>query len=184
MPNIHSASRSDAVAIGTDYFTLRNLGLSLSDAFSVANVQRLVGADMVEIKGYGVAAITTIRAPLLDFVGIQPVADARCPFVGLLVDALSIARRIKAAVSPRLHLFWCELSLWSSALTALIRTELCGTFGFKCLCALGARELLGGNAGPWRHPSRVSSVALPCKPDIFEATYELAPIPRNRSIGR
>lgn len=174
MPNSNTRSRPYAMAIGTNDFALLDFGLSLSDAFRVADVERFACSDVVEIKRNRVPFKSTIGASLLKLVSIKPVPDFDRPLVRLLVDLFAVARSLKAALAPRLHLLGGKLSFGAGSLSALVRTEPRRSLGVKGFPALSAGECSRRSLGPWGHVETVPSVACPCKPDIFEATYDPA----------
>lgn len=173
MSNVHPSGRPDPMTIGANHFALRNLPLGLRDALGVADVQRLAGSDMVELQRHGVGAIATIYASALQLVAIQPVANAGRALIRLPINGLPMSRLRKSRLPPRFHLLWRKLATWASPFTALIRTEFRRALGRKRARAMAANERTGGGSIPRRHEGLVPSVAYPCKPDIFAATYEL-----------
>jgi hypothetical protein len=172
MPNSKAHCRSDTMAVGTNDFTLSDLGLSLGNAFCIADVQLLACSDVVKVKRNRVPFKPAVGASLLKLVGIKPIPHLARPLIGLMVDLLAVARRLQPTLPPHLHLLRCKLSFWARPLSTLVRAEPCRTLGFKASSTLDAGEVSRQRLGPWGHVDQVPSVAFPCKPDIFALTYE------------
>jgi hypothetical protein len=172
MSNAHTSGGSNAMAVRTNHFALPDFTFGLSNAFGVAHVERLTGDDMVEFERDRVSLIPAIRAPSLQFVSVKPVSDAGRSLVGLLIDHLPVAWNCKPLLAPRLYLFWRKLAFWTGSLSALVGTKPCRALGIKASSTLDAGEIPRRRLGPWGHAFTVPSVAFPCKPDIFAATYE------------
>lgn len=171
MSDRHPRHGSNAMAIRTHNFTFRDLLLSLGNAFGIANVQRLAGPDVIELKRRWMGFVTAVCTPLAYFVRIQPVTNATRTIVCLAVRKLSISRPIQSYLPPNLDLFGRELAARARSLAANIRAKLRLT-------------LSGERASEWLHTKfrvvvwshggiriRYHLWSYPCKPDIFSATY-------------
>lgn len=177
MSDINSRRGSDPMTVCANDLALGDLTLCLSDAFGIADVQRLAGADVVKLKRYWMGVVSTVGAATRYLVGVQPVADAARPFIRLAIHALTIARLQQPRLPPCFHLLSGKATARPSSFSTHVRAELCRSLGRERVAALAAGERLRGGLIPWRHEGSVPSVAFPCKPDIFDATYEPASPP-------
>lgn len=173
MPHSQSLSSSNAVAVCANHFAFDDFTFCLRNALGVADVQRLAAVNVVKFECDRVGFVPTVGTTSIQLVGIQPIANTCRAVIRLLVDHLTIAGSGQSLLPPRLHLLRSELAFWARSFPALIRTEFSRALGEKAGAAMDASKFSTGDFFPRRHPMTVPSVAFPCKPDIFAATYEL-----------
>ena len=157
----------DCMAVGASHYAFRDFTLSLRDAFRVAHVQSLVSGDVVEVEGRRMGIETTINASSLNFVGINPSSDRRSPLVRLLIDALPIIRISKALLAPLLCFDWIVWAITRAAVGLSDLLQITRTPSLSSLYSMQAFFFFGEHR-------MIVSLGYPCKPDIFEATYDPA----------
>lgn len=172
MSDAHPCHGPDPMAVRADYLAFRDFSFCLRNAFGIANVNLLAAANMVKLQSGRVRSIPAVHASAFQLVSIKPSANIVGALVGPKIYARSVARLFKAPLPPSFDLLRAELSLRAAAFAALIRAKLRSALCLKAPRAVTADELLSRRVFPWRHPSKVPSVAYPCKPDIFEKTYD------------
>ena len=133
--------------------------------FHVVNIQRGV-----------VGVITAINAPGFRFEVSKPLLDHFAVLVSREIHTFPVARLLKSILTPLASLFSSGLrALWSGA-TGAQRGAVFGaiSLGSKHLGANNANPLSSRRIFPGRHNSMIPAmnVPYPCKPGIFEATYE------------
>ena len=172
-----SFPRLDAVAVGTPHNTLvtRNLRFHCGDGLKLGDVRSLPN-HVVNIKCGGVGVIPTVDAPCFGLEVRDPFFYPACTSILDPIYSLPISRLFKPALAPSLALF-CGGGLSRRACTASAKRRAVfgvGAFRHKHVSTLNARSLSGRSVVPGRHTSMISARGFtnPCKPDIFEATYE------------
>lgn len=172
MPDAHTYRRSDTMAVRADHLAFGDLAFSLSNALGVADVERLAGVDVIKFKRDRVRLEPAVRASGVDFVGVQPVANARCTLVRLPVDGFTVPRGREPRFSPLLDALGRKLPLRSRTFSASVRAEPGVTLRRESSTALLTGERSKLRPIPRRHLIAVPSVGSTCKPDIFAATYD------------
>ncbi len=172
MPNAQTGYSADAMTVCTDYLAKIDFCLSLSNTFGARNINRFDRADVIKFQCGGMASKPTINAAMLKLESIQPVANARRSVVSLPIDALTVSRPFESTFAPNFDLLRSKNPLRTRSLATGIRAELRRSFGLKCASTMRACERLRTGFRPRKHGVSVPSVAYPCKPDIFDATYE------------
>lgn len=166
----------DAVAVRAPYLAVGDLGLRLSDALAVAYVACLDIADVVEVERNGACLVATVDTADRQLVVVQPSSNGGCAFVGPSIDGLAVAGACEPSLTPRLRLLRVVRPRATAAISARIRA-VAGAVSLgreshiaAHTCALGC-----GDRFPRRHVPIIpgAHVVYPCKPNIFEATYEV-----------
>ena len=124
---------------------------------------------MVKVKRARVIK-PAVNAANIGFVFAYPVANALRTSVGFGVYLLPVARLLQPIISPLFALLWngC-LTFWTRSALTKSRAILGESFGFKLGQAMGAVVKQWGRVIVGFHGFILS---YPCKPDIFELTYE------------
>ena len=164
--------RDYSMAVCTSHNTLGNLGFGLFNALCATDIHGLLASiKMIKVKSTRVieSAINTSR---LRLVFAYPTSDDFRSGIGNSVYSLPVSRFFQPILSPLLSLLWCGLrSFWSGSALTNIRAIFSKSFGFKLRQAMGAVIKQRGRVIVGFHGSIVPH---PCKPDIFEMTYERA----------
>jgi len=118
---------------------------------------------MIEMKGGRMKIEFTINTPKSQLVGVEPTTNSGRSRVGLLVNSLPISRDCKPRQPPCLGF---PRVVRANSLPSIRGSDLLGVSifpasgGFSCASKLFFRSKHAG------------IIAIPCKPDIFAATYE------------
>jgi len=162
---------NDAMTIGTTHNAFGDFRLGLLNALRAADIHGLgVAVKMVKVKCAWIVK-STINAASFRFVITDPDANAFRSGVGRSIDLLSVARLLQPVLTPLFSLLWVGLlPLWARSALAKRGAILSESFGLKLSQAMGAVVEQWGRVIVGFHGCTVSH---PCKPDIFEATYEL-----------
>lgn len=172
MSDRHSLRCPDPMAICADDLTLRDLALCGGNALGVADVHRLVVADVVEVHCYRMGPVAAVGAAVFHLIGVKPVSDCHRPFVGKAVLTLPVSRLLKALLAPLAGFFRIVGALGAGPLSASHGAKTGFALGRERQPAGGAGELAGCGVFPRRYKQMLPEMFYPCKPDIFEATYE------------
>jgi len=167
--------RLDPMTVRAADFAKGDFNHRLGDGFAIADVPMLRVPDVVEVEGNRVSTVSTVNTTHADFVFIQPAANPGSAKVVPSIDPLAVSRLLESSLSPLSSLFRGWGWSWSPrAVLAACRAELSrGSLRQERLAANGTRPFSGNDAFPWRHGSMIPVMFIsPCKPDIFEATYE------------
>jgi hypothetical protein len=164
--------RNDAMTVGTAHGAFGDFSLSLLNALRVADIHGLgVAVKMVKVKCAWIVK-STINATSFRFVIADPIANAFRSDVGCGIDLLSIARLLQSVLTPLFSLLWAGLlSLWTCSALTKSGAILSKSFSLKLSQAMGAVVKQWGCIIVGFHGC---IVLHPCKPDIFEMTYEVA----------
>lgn len=152
------------VAVGTPHHAFGHLFFGLGDALGVAYVQGLTRDYVVKVQRGWVSIESAITAPGRHLALVQPAANRSRSFVGGSIDALPISRSGKSRYSPPPRLFRVvdSITMFTVGLLDLIRVAL-----FPSTACFALANSFGISVHIWSIP-----YANPCKPDIFEATYD------------
>jgi hypothetical protein len=165
--------RLDRVAIGAAYHAFCYLHFGLRNAFGVAYVQGFVRMDMIKMKRGGMSVVPAVNATGRDLKFVQPSADFGSPVICDAIDFFTIAGPFQPFQSPLPSLLRRWRKPYSSAILTFRRAKLGRVaLGLKRLSACLANVIRGGDGFPWRHQRMLPEMFYPCKPDIFEASYE------------
>ena len=156
---------SMAVCAPNDAFG--DLFLRLSNAFRKAHVKEFLVPNMVKVKGAWIAE-PAIGASSRSLVVAEPLPDRGGSGVGFLVNRFPVAVHSESGLAPRFIFGW----IVSIRALAFVRVGyLFGVANPPSLSSFPPRGLLG--FGIFLH----QTILHPCKPDIFEATYEAVDAP-------
>jgi len=160
------------MAIGTANNAFCDFLFRLFNAFRVADVDRLGrSVKVIKVKGTGVFE-STIDAPDICLAFAYPLSNCNSTSVCNAVDSLPVAGILKASSTPSLLLFSSWLRPWRArSVLAKITAELCLTLCEELCTAVGAGKFLLRRVIVGFHDAIIT---YPCKPDIFDATYEAA----------
>ena len=163
---------NDSMTICTSHNTLNNLRFCLVNAFCGADIYSFsVSVKMVKVKRTRVIK-SAINAASLRFVVANPIANAFRFGIGCGIYLLSVARLLQSVFAPLFSLLWLGLlSFWTRSALAKSGAILGKSLGFKLSQAMGAVVKQWGCVIVGFHNFIVQ---YPCKPDIFELTYEAA----------
>lgn len=164
-----------AVCASHDALVALNLGPDRFNRFELMNVRGLA-LHVVNIQSRVMGAVATVNASGARLEVCKPLLYELAILVGRQIHTLPIPRLLKSAFAPSLALFGGGLR----ALRACaVRAEGGAVFGAiplggERLVANNAGSLKGGRVFPGRHNSMIPDIDVfyPCKPDIFEDTYE------------
>lgn len=152
------------MAVGAPHDALVPLDLSFDcgDGFERRDIRRFA------------LHVVAVHAAAREFVVRDPRLDLSCAVVRDGVDAVSVTGLGEPVFTPGAPLLGSRLRAFRTTLfPALIRAVLRLTLRLELRVALNANPLLNSNIRPWRHAEMISTDDRnPCKPDIFEATYE------------
>ena len=174
-----SFPRLDSVAVRTPDNTLvsRNLGFHCGDGLELRDVRSLPD-HVVNIERHRVSVVSTVDASALGFEVRDPFFDTASTSIIDAIHSLPVAGLLKSAFAPCPALF-CSRRLSGRPGTA--RTKRRAVLGIGSLrrehvTAMRTRPVSSWRIFPGRHTSMIADrgFANPCKPDIFEATYERA----------
>jgi hypothetical protein len=153
------------VAVGAPYHAFQDLSLRLRYAFSIAHVQTFIPSDVVEVKGRWMRIETTIYTSMLDFVAIDPSANRGGSLVSLFIDVLTVLGITKALLTPRFCFGWVIDALAGSNIVLFDLIGVARTPSLSGINPMFPFFLFGKHV-------RIVPNTYPCKPDIFEKTYE------------
>lgn len=169
--------RFDSVTVSTPHNTLmsRNLGFHCGDGFELRDVRSFTD-HMVNVERGRVGVVPAVDAPALGFVIRDPFFDAASTSVIEAIYPLPIAGLLKSALTPGSTLLCCRRY---SGRASTVRAKRRAVFGIGPLrrervTAMHTRPVSSWRIFPGRHTSMISARGFthPCKPGIFEATYE------------
>lgn len=170
--------RLDPVAVGATHNALMtgDLGLDCRNGLQLRNVRGL-SFHVVDVESSRVRLVSAVDASARDLELGYPRLDQACTVVRNLVVArlcLGIGNPSEVIATPRLGTVY---TLGSGAIRAK-RGAVLGRVAFrqKRTVTLLADPLSRRRIFPGRHNQMISARddRNPCKPDIFEATYEVA----------
>ena len=143
---------------------------SLSNAFCITNIDRLLSINMVEMQGRMMRFISTINTTVFHLIIPKPLADTFSSIIGLLINPFPIPRFRKPILSHFLVFYRVILSVPGFAIGCLnfIRiffTPPFGSFSLSLFLKFCFHDYIIA-----LHNYIVN--IYPCKSDIFEATYE------------
>ena len=164
--------RNNSMAICTSHNALGNFSLSLFNALCAADIHGLgVTVKMVKVKCAWIVK-STINAARFRFVIADPVANAFSSGVGSGIDLLSVARLLQPVLTPLFSLLLAGLlPLWTCSALTKSGAILGKSLGLKLSQTMSAVVEQWGCVIVGFHGCIVS---YPCKPEIFEMTYEPA----------
>jgi hypothetical protein len=154
----------DRVAVRATDDALEDLALSLRDALCVTDVQSLIGLNVIEVEGSGMSAEATVNASVLQFVGVEPATDTGCTLIRFGIDARTVLRIGQASLSP---CFCLHRVIRSLARLPVRFEDFVGITFAPSPGRFALTKSLLFSVHNW-----IVTVFYPCKPDIFEATYE------------
>lgn len=152
------------MAVRATHFTLLNLGTSLRYAFSKTEIQSLDSLNVVKVQS-PVVTEATINTTFISFVITEPFTQKCRPFVSLAINVFSIFRFRQSSLPPSLNFDGIVSAFTRSTVSLLNFVRISfppSTSGFS------SSPLLLFSVH-----NRIISHVYPCKPDIFEATYEV-----------
>ena len=172
-----SFPRLDAVAVGAPHNALvtHDLRFHCGDRFKLGDIRSLPD-HVVNIERGRVSIVPTVDAPVFGLEVRDPFFYSASTSILGTIDTLPISRLFKPALPPSPALFcgWGR-PRGAGAVRAKRRTVFgVGALRRKRVSALNARPVSGRSAIPGRHTSMISARGFinPCKPEIFESTYE------------
>lgn len=169
---------TNGMAIGTTDGALRDLSLRLPNALGERQVDLLGPFNMIEVKCGVMGTEPAVGAPVLHFVDGHELLDCSTASVRLKIDPFAIRRISKARYSPRLRfggIVGPLLTASALALTGAIESRI--PLRKKRIPAVFTGSLDRLEVHPRRHAMSFQSckdntTTQPCKPDIFEKTYD------------
>lgn len=167
------------MAVGTSYNALMALDFRLDgfDRLELMDVRGLA-FHVVDVQRGGVGVVAAIGAPCARLKIGKPLLHELAVLVRRQIHAFPIPRLLKSAFAPFTSLFSGWLRALGPRATGTQRGAIFSAvpLGGERLFADNACPLNGGRIFPGRHNTMISSmdVLRPCKPDIFEQTYEVA----------
>ena len=165
----------DTVTVGASDHTLVTLDLfpRCPDRLRRGEVHRLAN-HVVYIERSPVCFVSTIDTSLLDLVGREPFPHHTDAPV-LCLSRRSCPRGVShSSVVFRGSRFGVVRPLWPRSALTKRRTEFCSALRLECPAAALTNPVALNRVIPGRHEIIIpdSLRFYPCKPDIFEATYE------------
>lgn len=129
---------------------------------------------MIEVESGGMCIESAIATSSRDLVFVKPAANVGGALVGLSIYSFSIPWLLKPLASPFCTLFRCWLFTNPRAILTCWRAVFCRrAFSLKSLVTDSADSFSWLSVFPGWHISIIPQMfQYPCKPDIFEATYE------------
>jgi len=171
---------ADEVAVCASHDALGNLSLGLRDALGETHVSVFGAVDVIKLKGSVVPTVSAIYTPMGQFVCPQEVIDPLSAGTGLPIEGVPVPRKAQSVLTPILAFCWIVLTVarLTVGLTHVLGVSLspppvCLAGGFWMPLAIAA-GIFSASDALVLCPHVVSIAQVPCKPDIFEATYEPA----------
>ncbi len=150
--------------------TLGYFKFSLNNALCITNINRLLSINMVEMQGRMMRFISAINTTVFHLIIPKPLTNTFSSIIGLLINSFPIPRFSKPILSHFLVFYRVILSVPGFAIGCLnfIRISFAPPFG-----SLPLSLFLMFRFHSHIIPLKNCIVNIyPCKPDIFEATYE------------
>lgn len=168
--------RLDPVAVRAtnDALVASNLRLDGGDGLERGDV-RGFPLHVVDVERRRMRVVSAVDAPRRDLEVRDPRLDSPSASVLYRVDTLSVAVLREPSLPPGASLGGCRLRAGGArSLSADRGAVLRGrSLRHERLSALHAGQLGGGRVLPGRHTSMIAAHdRYPCKPDVFEVTYE------------
>ena len=158
------------MAICASNYTFFDFLFGLSNAFCITNIKHFLAFDMVKMQSCVVSFVTTIYATVCHFIIPKPSTNLFSSIIVLFVDSFPITKFCKPLFS---HFFTLYRVIYPVARLAIHRFDFIRVSftpplsGFSLLLFL---KFCFHNYIIALNYCNVNS--YPCKPDIFEQTYE------------
>jgi hypothetical protein len=164
-----------AIGASNNAFMPLNLGLDRFNRLELVDV-RCLAFHVVNVQSRVMDAVAAVNASCARLEVRKPLLYELATLVGGHIHALPVSRLLESVFAPRLALLGGRMrSLGPRAIGAQRRAVLGAiSLGDKRLTTNHADPLSGGRIFPGRHKSMILTLDIlyPCKPDIFDATYE------------